>query len=225
MRQYNAIQDAVVVAAHLQTAKSSGAVPEKRLVAYLVPKISVDRIPLHETCLVWDHAGGRADPHTDEAVEVKTKDISVRGVCLTDIPFTWDKNHELDLQFTLPGLTDPVTIKGKVVWQSGRDAGVMLLASLAQQSLIMQSIRHVLDTQGVLLNDLGELDMRVKTQSTCLVEFDNGKQEIFTAENISPHGICLVTESNGWRHDQVVQIKNQRLCRRQKIQRQCLVAK
>jgi len=113
----------------------------QRLVAYIVSDFIPERIPYQTECLAkWD----------GNTLKLRTEDISKRGVLLGGA-VTFDENQELSLHLRLPGEFEARWLKGKVAWlQQTSWAGIEFTLTPNEQTLLNQSIKYLLETQGIL---------------------------------------------------------------------------
>ncbi|NEP09216.1 MAG: amino acid adenylation domain-containing protein [Symploca sp. SIO2C1] len=162
---------------------------EKRLVAYLLTDLSVERVQLQSSCLVeWD--GG-------PAVTVTTVDLSPTGICLTDIPAVWQQGQHLHLHLQLPGLEQELKLEGTLAWREQEHAGVLFQTTPIKQALLNQGIKQILQTEGLAVKDIRRTEPRIPFNSTCLAKFKSGQTLEVTTQNISRGGIRLTASKHG----------------------------
>ncbi len=180
LSQYPAVRETVVIARE--------DVPgDKRLVAYLVLDLSVERVPLSSTCLVeWDGS---------PALALTTVDFSSSGVCLLNVPVTWFEGQRLRLRLQLPGVQDEVGLEGTLGWRNQERAGILFQTTPTEQALLRQSIKHIAQTEGFVVSNLRRRELRVPLRSTASAEFESGRTLELTTQNISCGGIRLVANA------------------------------
>jgi acyl-CoA synthetase (AMP-forming)/AMP-acid ligase II len=195
LSQHPAVREAVVIARD----EVSG---DKRLVAYLVADLSVERVPLQSNCLVeWDGS---------PALTLTTVDLSSSGVCLVDVPTAWKEGQSLRLRLQLPGIQDELGLKGTIAWRQQERAGILFQTTPTDQALLRQSVKHIAQTEGFVVSDLRRTEPRVPLQSTCLAEFESGRTLELTTQNISRGGIRLVANAAEiWKEGQRLRLRLQ----------------
>ena len=178
--QHPGIKEAVVTAVE----DSPG---EKRLVAYLLTDLSVERVQLQSSCLVeWD--GG-------SPVTVTTVDLSPTGICLADVPAAWKLGQHLCLHLQLPGVEEKLKLEGTLAWRNEEYAGVLFQTTPMEQALLNQSIKQILQTEGLVVEDMRRTEPRIPLKSHCQGQLKSGQTLELTTQNISRGGIRL-TASN-----------------------------
>jgi amino acid adenylation domain-containing protein/thioester reductase-like protein len=175
---------------------------DKRLVAYIVSDLTVDRVQFQSNCLVeW---GDR------QSAVLPTLNLSERGICLTDVPDTWQENESLKVYLELPGSLDPLVLKGTVAWLYRDAAGISFEIVSTEQAILTQSIKQIVQTEGLVVQDVRRANPRVPLKQNCTVELDAGVMVEMVTQNISSGGICLVSDRTDiWQQDQRLQIKLQ----------------
>jgi amino acid adenylation domain-containing protein/thioester reductase-like protein len=111
----------------------------KRLVAYIVSNLIPERVPYQSLC--------RVETDDNRIVELQTEDISNGGVCLVDVPFSWERGKQVRICLKLPIISEELWLNGCVAWSRGKRAGVELTLTPREKVLFNQSIDHILETQ------------------------------------------------------------------------------
>ncbi|MEQ8541798.1 MAG: amino acid adenylation domain-containing protein [Coleofasciculus sp. D1-CHI-01] len=186
--QHPGIRDAVVVARD----DSNG---EKRLVAYLVSDLDVEHVPLETKC--WVACEGNPD------LELTTSNFSVNSIRLLHAPASWRNGQSLTLRCQFPGVPDELQLTGTIATKSLEWVDVSLDTTSSQQTCLRQSIKHIAQTQGLMVHDLRRKEPRIPLHIHCLAEFESGEKIEVMTQNISHEGICLkATTANSWQTDQ-----------------------
>ncbi|MCL1472480.1 non-ribosomal peptide synthetase [Argonema antarcticum] len=115
---------------------------QKRLVAFVVSKLTAERIPCKtEVITEFDD---------NSSVKVQTEDISIGGIGLVNVPNHWFKDQSINLRLILPGNIQESSFQGTVAWCNGNRAGIELSLTSTEQTVIQQSIDYLLESQGFL---------------------------------------------------------------------------
>ncbi len=115
---------------------------QKRLIAYVVSKVTAERTPFKSECL--------AEFDGDRSVKLQTEDISIGGIGLVGVPDNCSKSQRVRLRLVLPGDTQERDFEGTVAWCQGNQAGIELSLIPTEEAVIQQSIDYLLETQGFL---------------------------------------------------------------------------
>ena len=115
---------------------------DKRLVAYIVPTMIPDRVPLKTTC--------RAEFGDNHIVELITEDISQCGICAIRVPESLQRGQLVSLYFQLPGSNNEICLEARVAWRQWEKAGLQFALTPSEQILLQQSIEYLLEMQGIL---------------------------------------------------------------------------
>lgn len=112
---------------------------DKHLVGYIVSSLIPERVPYESVC--------RVETDDNRIVELRTKDISIGGVCLVGVPFSWARGKGVRLCLRLPVTSEELWLNGSVAWNQGKRAGIRLTLTPTEKNLFHQSIEHILETQ------------------------------------------------------------------------------
>ncbi|MEG4999076.1 amino acid adenylation domain-containing protein [Microcoleus sp. B4-D4] len=115
---------------------------QKRLIAYVVSKVTAERTPFKSECL--------AEFDGDRSVKLQTEDISVGGIGVIGVPDNCSRGKHIRLRLVLPGNTEEQYFEGTVAWCEGNQAGIDLYLTPTEEAVIQQSIDYLLETQGFL---------------------------------------------------------------------------
>ncbi|MEG3990487.1 amino acid adenylation domain-containing protein [Microcoleus sp. S28C3] len=115
---------------------------QKRLIAYVVSKVTAERTPFKSECL--------AEFDGDRSVKLQTEDISIGGIGVVGVPDDWSRGKQVRLRLVLPGNTEEQCFEGTVAWCEGNQAGIELALTPTEEAVIQQSIDYLLETQGFL---------------------------------------------------------------------------
>jgi amino acid adenylation domain-containing protein/non-ribosomal peptide synthase protein (TIGR01720 family) len=111
----------------------------KRLVAYIVSKLTLDRIPYETTCLA---EFGR------NTVELTTEDISEKGIGLERVPEDWYRGANVRLKLLLPGEEKERWLTGKIAWLKEERAGIEFNLNQEESKQLHISLQYLLETKG-----------------------------------------------------------------------------
>jgi amino acid adenylation domain-containing protein/thioester reductase-like protein len=168
---------------------------DKRLVAYLVADLSVERVPLQTKCLVEETG--------HPTLALTTVDLSASGVAVVNAPADWKEGQNLRLRLHLPSVADVLELQGTLTWRQKVLAGISFQATASQQVLINQSIKEIIRTEGFEVSDLRRVESRVPLHGRCLVEFASGQTRSLTMQNIGRGGIrLLASDAEIWQKGQ-----------------------
>lgn len=114
----------------------------QRLVAYIISNLRPERVPYQSPCLA-EFGGSRA-------VQLRTEDISIGGVCIVGVPDAYQSGQPVRLYLRLPDLSEEQWLQGKIVWRQGQQCGIQFALTRTEQVLVQQSIEYLMETQGFL---------------------------------------------------------------------------
>ncbi|NEP59574.1 MAG: amino acid adenylation domain-containing protein [Symploca sp. SIO2G7] len=166
---------------------------EKRLVAYLLTDLSVERVQLQSSCLVELDGGS--------PVTVTTVDLSPTGICLADVPVAWKQGQQLYLHLQLPGIQEELRLRGTLAWREEEYAGVLFQTTSMEQALLNQSIKQILQTEGLVVKDLRRTEPRIPLKRNCLAQLKSGQTLELVTQNISRGGIRLTASRHSEQSD------------------------
>ncbi|MBR8839704.1 MAG: AMP-binding protein [Stigonema ocellatum SAG 48.90 = DSM 106950] len=113
----------------------------KRLVAYVVSNLILERIPYHSECELEIDGN---------SIKLHTENISNGGVALVGMPtLTITEGQHVRLHLLLPGESEPSWLPGTVAWLRPPQVGVSFNLTFSEQAKVDQSITYQLDTQGL----------------------------------------------------------------------------
>ena len=135
LSQHPDVQESLVI----NREEASG---NQRLVAYILSNLRLERVPYQSACL--------AEFGTSPAVELRTEDISIGGVCIVGVPDACQPGQSVRLYLRLPGLSEEQWLQGRLVWRQGQQCGIQFALSRIEQTLVQKSIDYLLETQGFL---------------------------------------------------------------------------
>ncbi|MBO9998896.1 MAG: amino acid adenylation domain-containing protein [Cyanobacteria bacterium SID2] len=119
---------------------------DRQLVAYVVSELTPERLPLEGSALMVTN---RPD-EIDRAVEVTTVTLSCNGVELANVP-ECQAGQRVRLRLSLPAVDcndSELLLSGRVTqWQDDR-AEIQFDLKSEEQSLLIQSVTHLLETHG-----------------------------------------------------------------------------
>ncbi len=138
LNQDSTVLEAVVIARD----DESG---HQRLIAYIVSKLILERLPLKTSCLVeLDH---------QSPITLTTEDISCEGVCLVGVPQTLETGQHVRIRrLQLPDISDDqLGLEGHIAWCQGQRAGIQFaFTNLSTRVHFCQIIDNLFETQGII---------------------------------------------------------------------------
>ncbi|HDN26118.1 MAG TPA: amino acid adenylation domain-containing protein, partial [Thioploca sp.] len=114
----------------------------KRLVAYIVSKLILERLPIQSVCV--------AEFGDEPPITLNTEDISYKGVGLVGVPPTCQADQNVRLRLQLPDETEELCLKGRVAWCQDQRAGVQFTLTSAEQTQLDKRIENLFETQGFM---------------------------------------------------------------------------
>lgn len=124
---------------------------EHKIVAYVVPSISLDRIPYEQDCMIT---------YNQMTIHAKTENIAVNGVGIKGDLAKLTADQVVEIDFPLPHLSDIKKFKAQIVWHQRTKAGLQFFLDPEQQSLLKDAVDYLIQQQGLL-----QLWQRSVTQS------------------------------------------------------------
>jgi amino acid adenylation domain-containing protein len=114
----------------------------KRLVAYVVSNLILERIPYHSECQLEIDGN---------SIKLHTENISNGAVDLVGMPTptTITEGQHVRLHLLLPGESEPRWLSGTVAWLRPPQVEVSFNLTFSEQAKVDQSITYQLDTQGL----------------------------------------------------------------------------
>jgi amino acid adenylation domain-containing protein len=173
---------------------------EKRLVAYLVADLAVDRVPLQTRC--------RVEFGNNRAADLTATDLSSHGIGVRDVPGSWQGGLSVRVRLQLPGVSEALRFEGTVVWRHGNSAGIAFQRTPALEAAVLQAIKHISQTEGFSVTDLRRAHPRVTLGTLCLCSFSDGIAVELRAENISAGGVRLAG-ADVWKEGETVRLQLQ----------------
>jgi len=138
LNQDSTVLEAVVIARD----DESG---HQRLIAYIVSKLILERLPLKTSCLVeLDH---------QSPITLTTEDISCEGVCLVGVPQTLETGQHVRIRrLQLPDISDDqLGLEGHIAWCQGQRAGIQFaFTNLSTRVHFCQIIDNPFETQCII---------------------------------------------------------------------------
>jgi len=190
LAQHPAVKQVVVMA------RQEPPSTEKRLVAYLIGDMTIDRVVWDSKCALVLQNGS--------TINLPTTDLSWNGVGVCNIPVTLIAGQSIACRLQLPQATEPEWFEGKISWTDtqSKSAGIVLETTREQQEQFRASVKLLIDEQGVEVTDLRRSEPRVPLHTTCRVAFPNGSPQLnLTTENISVGGMRLIVDpTTRYRH-------------------------
>ena len=114
---------------------------DKRLVAYIISNLIPNRIPLQTECLV---------EFEQSCFKLTTEDISVGGICLTQVPDNFTSGKTIKINLALPGTSQQEWLEGEIAWHKDQLAGIKFKLNPLAQNLLQTSVDYLLEKQGLL---------------------------------------------------------------------------
>ena len=131
LNQNSMVQEAVVMVHEEEPGN-------KHLVAYIVSKLVLERLPIQSICQV--------ESDNNPPIELRTEDISCGGVGLSGIPQTCKKGHTVRVQ--IPDIFEELWLEGKVAWCKEQRGGVQFTLNSTKQEQVCETVEELFETQG-----------------------------------------------------------------------------
>jgi amino acid adenylation domain-containing protein len=198
---------------------------DKHLVAYIVSKLSPQRLPIQSTCLV--------EFSDDPLMTLKTEDISCEGVRLVGVPETWQQGENLRLCLQLPDISDEKWIDGRVVWRQEERAGIQFTITPGEKpfcenteqllkQILLGNLEVVADEGAIAAKDTAyKVDIsdkpiipklalkRLPIYTVCMAEYSDEAPIALRTENISCDGVRLIGVPESWQVNEKVCLRLQ----------------
>ncbi|MEW6736885.1 MAG: amino acid adenylation domain-containing protein, partial [Acidobacteriota bacterium] len=173
-----------------------------QLIAYIVSRIAMLRIPLRCKCEVEDIE------YQGERITLTTEDLSFNGACLIDVPADWQPNRKIRLYLQTTDSERQLQIDSTVIWVDRSYAGIRFDSDTSVLVRVQQLILKHTQAEGISVVDYRRRALRVPVQTTCYVETDD-RTLILSVKDISLSGICLTKVPNELQLLQRVKLKLQ----------------
>ncbi len=135
LNQDSTVREAIVIAREDEPGN-------KRLVAYIVSKLILERLPIQSVCV--------AEFGDEPPITLNTEDISYNGVGLVGVPPTCQADQNVRLRLQLPDEMEELCLKGRVAWCQEQRAGIQFTLTSAEQTQLDKRIENLFETQGFM---------------------------------------------------------------------------
>ena len=190
LTQHPAVKQVVIMAR--QDPPSS----EKRLVAYLIGDLAIDRAVWNSEC--------RLEFADSSVLDLPTVDLSWNGLGVRDVPIMGTPAYHsliagqsVRCRLQLPQSSEQEWFEGTIAWTDtqSKTAGILFQLTSSQREQLRESVKQLTDQDGVEVTDLRRSEPRLPLHSSCLVKFPDGSELELNTENISAGGMRLVLDS------------------------------